>query len=200
MNRWQKTRTGLAITIVALIATGCATAPPEMIYVPSEMLPPGSSARPAPPPARFAGQTAVVAPVTGVGASNMQALSGALLGPSLPGHSVIWAQTFREALIKALKNSGLFAGVSREGPSRYVLHAEILQQTTAGYGAAVKVRYALNDTQRGQDVWTGDIPATYSYSLNPATFVAPGNTEYRALMLACGNNIGSLLAKLAVLP
>src|SRR5665213_1129772 len=187
--------------LLGLFVAGCETAPPQMIYVPADMLPQGSLARPGQLPSRFAGQTIFVAPVTGVGASNMQALSGALLGPSpLPGKLVIWGQTFHEALIKALGDSGLFAGVSRAGTSRYILRADILQQTTVGYGAAIKVRYALNDTQSGHDIWTQDITATYSFSLNPATFVAPGNTQYKALMRACGNNLGMLLAKLDALP
>jgi hypothetical protein len=127
-------------------------------------------------------------------------LSGALLGPSLPGHSVIWGQTFREALIKALENSRLFAEVLRDGKSRYVLRAEIIQQATAAYGGTITTRYTLNDTLGHHDLWSEDITASYSFTLNSFTFFSPGNTEYQALMRACGKNIGLLIAKLGALP
>jgi hypothetical protein len=187
-----------AVLLIALMVAGCADVPPQMIYVPADMLP--KVAKPSQNQARFAGQTLVVAPVTGVGASSAQALSGALLGASVLGTSVIWAKTFREALIEGLQDAALFGNVSRAGTSRYVLQAELLQQAPAGYGATITVRYALNDTQSDRDIWSEDIAATYSFSLNPATFLAPGNTQYRALMRACGKNIESLIAKLAALP
>jgi len=187
-----------AALLVALIVAGCTDVPPQMIYVPPDMLP--KVAKPSQNQAHFAGQTLVVAPVTGVGESSAQALSGALLGPSVPGTSVIWATTFREALIESLQDSTLFANVSRAGASRYVLRAEMLQQTPTGYGATVTVRYALNDTQSGRDIWSEDIAATYSFPLNPATFLAPGQTQYVALMRACAKNIELLIAKLAALP
>jgi hypothetical protein len=187
--------------LLCLFLTGCTTAPPQMIYVPSIMLPQNGPARTVQARTRLTGQSIVIAPVTGVGASNLEALSGAVLGPSpLPGKIVIWGQTFREAMFRALRDSGLFAGVLRAGPARYTLRAEILEQTAAGYGAALKVRYTLSDTQGGQDIWTEEIAATYSFALNPVTFLSPGNSAYAALMHACGNNLGLLIAKLAALP
>lgn len=184
-----------AILLIVLLGAGCAEAPPQLIYVPSDMLP--SIDQPSQKQTRFAGQTVVVPPVTGVGASNLEALTGAL---ALPGHSAIWSQTFHEALIEGLRKAVLFSDVSPDGASNFILHADILQQESAGYGATITVRYTLYDTQKARDIWTQDIAATYSFTLNPATFLAPGNTQSLALMRACGKNIGILIERLEALP
>jgi hypothetical protein len=43
--------------LLGLFVAGCETAPPQMIYVPADMLPQGSLAQTAQQPSRFAGQT-----------------------------------------------------------------------------------------------------------------------------------------------
>ena len=186
------------VLMLCLFVVGCATAPPQMIYVPSDMLPEGSGvAKLQEKPALFAGQTLVIAPVTGIGASNMRALSGAL---GVSGTTLIWGQTFHEALFKALRGSGLFGEVARDGTAPYILHADILQQSTVGYGATFKVHYVLNDTQSGRDIWGQDITASYVFPSSAFSFFTPYNTQSKALMRACGKNIESLIENLGIRP
>ncbi len=183
-----------AILMLCLFVTGCETAPPQMIYVSPDMLPEPNIAKPVQKPVIFANQILLIAPVTGVGASNLQAFSGAL---GIPGTPVIWGQTLHEALFKTLADSGLFGEVSRQSMARYILYADILQQSTVGYGATFKVNYVLRDTQTGHDLWKQDITTTYAFPRSLGTFVTPYNTQLDALMRASGKNIGNLIQGLS---
>lgn len=127
----------------------------------------------------------------------MRALSGAL---GVSGTAVIWGQTFHEALFKALCDSGLFGEVARDGTAPYILRANILQQSTLGYGATFKVHYVLNDTQSGRDIWGQEIAANYVFPLSTFSFFTPYNTQSKALMRACGKNIESLIENLGIRP
>jgi hypothetical protein len=168
-----------------------------MIYVSPHMLPEDESSRPEHAPPLFTGQTIVIAPITGVGSSNSRALAGAL---GVPRTAVIWSQTFHEALFKAVGNSGLFGQVARDGTARYILQADIVQQSTAGYSATFKVHYVLNDSQWHRSLWEQDIAASYALPGSLTTFVMPYNTQLDALMRACGKNIGILIQSLGTIP
>lgn len=185
-----------AALMFCLFVAGCETAPPQMIYVSPDMLPESNIAKPLQKPVIFANQILVIAPVTGVGASNLQALSGSL---GIPGSALIWGQTFHEALFKTLADSGMFGEVSRQNMGRYVLHSDILQQSTVGYGASFKVQYVLSDTQTGRDLWKQDITTTYEFPGSLGTFVTPYNTQLDALMRASGKNIGNLIRSLSAI-
>jgi len=118
----------------------------------------------------------------------------------VPETAQIWGQTFREALFKTLRDSALFADVARTGAGHYVLNANILEQTARGYGATFNVHYVLHDRQTNQDVWSEDVAASYSFPGTAGTFLTPYNTEYKALMRACGRNLATLLQELAAQP
>jgi hypothetical protein len=168
-----------------------------MIYVPADMLPEGG-VRPVPErPKPFVGQSLVIAEVTGIGSSNLRALGGAM---GVPETAQIWGQTFHEATFRTLRDSGLFADVVRTGTGRYVLGANILEQTTHGYGATFNVHYVLHDQQTDRDVWAEDVIASYTFPGTAGAVLTPYNTEYKALMRACGRNLATLLEDLAAQP
>jgi hypothetical protein len=62
------------------------------------------------------------------------------------------------------------------------------------------VRYRLIDRHTGKASWTEDLMAADSFGPNAAIFFAPGNTQYNALICACGKNIRLRIDKLAALP
>jgi len=161
------------------------------------MLPEGG-VRPAPErPKPFVGQSLVIAEVTGIGSSDLRALGGAM---GVPETAQIWGQTFHEATFRTLRDSGLFADVARSGTGRYVLGANILEQATRGYGATFRVHYVLHDRQTDRDVWAEDVTASYTFPGAAGTVLTPYNTEYKALMRACGRNLATLLEDLAAQP
>lgn len=166
--------------------------------VPPDMLPDSSHAIPSRKPAIFAGQTLLVSPVTGIGTSNFRVIYGEM---GLPGTAVISSQTFHEALFKALGKSSLFGEVTKMGTTRYILLADIVQQSTVGYAATFKVHYVLSDTQsNGRAIWNHDIEATYVFRPDLITFLSPYETQFTALMRASGENITLLIQNLATLP
>lgn len=176
-----------------LLLVGCATAPHQMLYVAPDLLPE--------PKARvstiFTSQELVIAPVVGVGSSGARVVGGAM---GVPGTAQIWSQTFHEALFRSLRDSRLFADVKRDGKARCVLRADILSQTTTGYSGSFAVRYTLSDGGTGHDVWTEQIATSYAFPMTTSAFVAPYNTQLRALMRAAAANIGMLLDRLSALP
>jgi hypothetical protein len=177
--------------LLGLCVTGCAMVPPDM-------LPDSSHAIPARKPAIFAGQTLLVAPVTGIGTSNLRVIWGEM---GVPGTAVISGQTFHEALCKALRNSSLFGEVTPTGTTRYVLLADIVQQSTLGSGATFKVHYVLSDTQsNGRAIWNRDLEAIYVFRPDLLTFLSPYQTQFTALLRASGQNITLLIQNLASLP
>jgi len=185
-------RAAAIATVVAtcLYCLGCATAPDSMIYVPKDMLPESRFAGSERPPAALSGESITVAPVTGVGASNLRVLSGSM---GVPGTAEIWGQTFRKALSEALAGSHLFGGAASAETARYRLQADILQQEVAGYGALFRVRYSIHDRKVDREAWSQEIATDYRYPGGPITFAAPYNPQLRALMKASGQNIGALL-------
>ena len=180
-------------TLLTLLLGGCATAPHQMLYVAPDLLPE--------PKARvstiFTGEELVIAPVVGVGSSGARVVGGAM---GVPGTAQIWSQTFHEALFRSLRDSHLFAHVRRDGKVGCVLRADILSQATTGYSASFAVRYTLNDGQAGRDVWTEQIATSYTFPTTTSAFVAPYNTQLRALMRAGAANIAILLDRLFALP
>lgn len=117
----------------------------------------------------------------------------------VPGTAQIWSQTFHEALFRSLRDSQLFADVRREGKARCVLRADILSQTTTGYSGSFAVRYTLSDGQATRDVWTEQIATSYTFPTTTSVFVAPYNTQLRALMRAGVADIAMLLDRLSAL-
>lgn len=179
------------IILLGLFATGCSMVPPAM-------LPDSSHAIPSRKPPIFAGQTLLVAPVTGIGTSNLRVIWGEM---GLTGTAVISGQTFHEALCKALRNSTLFGQVTQTGTTRFILLADIVQQSTVGYGATFKVHYVLSDTQsNGRAIWKQEIEATHIFPPNLITFLSPYETQFTALTRASGENITLLIQNLASLP
>ena len=182
------------ILLNCMLMSGCATATPQMIYVSPAMLPEGNRAKPAHRSALFNEQTLVIAPVTGVGDSNLRALGGSL---GLRNTAIIWSQMFKEALFKSLWDSGLFGKVARSGSGRYALHADILQQSSTGQGAIFEVSYVLTDTNNRHDIWTHTVKINDVSGAGSFLSLATYNGQLNSLMKACGKNIGVMIDELA---
>jgi len=193
-SRLALRRAGRASTLLlGLFVTGCTMVPPDMLPDPSRAIP-------AQRPAMFTGQTILIAPVTAIGTPQAQVI---LNGLGLPGTQFIPGQTFHEALTQALRNSNLFGEVIPSGATRYILTADILQQSTLGYGADFKVHYTLSDTRSdGRALWNQDIEATYAFrpDLITSLLLPPSQTQFTALLRASGENITLLIQNLASLP
>jgi hypothetical protein len=183
----------ISSALFACLLAGCTTAPHQMLYVAPDLLPE--------PKARastiFTEQELVIAPVIGVGSSGARVVGGAM---GVPGTAQIWSQTFHEALFRSLSDSHLFADVRRDGKARCVLRADILNQAVTGYSGSFVVRYTLSDDQGRRDVWTQQIATDYTFPTTALAFVAPYNTQLRALMRAGAANIAMLLDRLSALP
>jgi hypothetical protein len=163
-----------ALALMSLVA-GCV---PAAMVVPQSMH--AGSTQP-----RFG--ALVVAPMTGYGNSLTDKMTGEARS----------ATNEREALIRSLQNSGLFAAVSKDGSAPYLLHAEVTRRDFVGYGATVTVHYLLTETASGSEVCNESFTTSYE---GPAVFFAPGAARNGALAHALEENWTALLARLSTIP
>ena len=189
----------VAAMALALLVSACATAPHQMLYVAPDLLPQKTARAAAAASTAVRTQDLVIGPVTGVGSSGMRIIGGSI---GVSGTAQIWSQTFHEALFRSVRDAELFAVVRREGDARYLLRADIVEQSVVRYTGSIEVRYALNDRQSNRDVWTDQIATSYTFPVTIASSPLPYNynTQFRALMRAGAANIEALLDKLSALP
>lgn len=173
---------GRAIVVLAtLLMFACTYVPPGMVPEPR---PTGAQ----PSPSRFAGESVAVAPVTGQENSLWKVLNGDVM---------VQSSQFREALIRSLRQSALFASVSSDAPARYALEAVIERQQKFSDGVVLDVRYRLTDTRTGRVAWSDDVRSSSALEAGVGTVLAFEASMSGAAFRAAGNNIETMLAKLA---
>jgi len=186
----------VALVPAWLLCMGCATAPEKMIYVPPEMLPERPSAGRSTPTTAFRNDNLQVAPVTGIGASNAQALYGSL---GIRGKALVWAQTFQKALVKGIGDSHLFRQTGETGEARYLLRSDIQEQSIDGLGATFKVHYVIHDNQTDSDIFSQDIQTRNVPGTTVTAVITTYNTQLLALIRASGQNINALIDGISTL-
>ena len=163
------------------VLAGCA-------YVPAGMVSEHLSQDALPDSSRFSQYGVLVAPVTGVENNLWQVINGDVM---------VRASVFREALIRSLRQVKLFAEVVTEGNARYVLQAEIKTQQKTTFGAVLVVHYVLSDANSGLVVWSEDIQSSSFTHPGIGTFLTPEASISQAAFRAAGNNIETMLMKVA---
>ena len=169
-----------------------------MIYVAPDMLPKHVVSDAQRQRSPFRDQTITVSPVTGVGSSSTQVLFGSLLTGTVARTSIVWTETFREALIETLQDARLFSAVTRDNDARYRLQADIVRQFPTRYSAGVTVHYTLMDVTNGHVVWDDIIGTIHELKDDP--IIVLGTSEFVALMRACGGNIATAVHRIASQP
>jgi hypothetical protein len=164
------------LAILALAASGCAEAPEVARMVPTLE----------PRPAIAAPKSLRVGEVHG----------GQKTNPMVT--STIEDEGFREALVKTLRESGLFREVESAPAAEYALSAQILGQQLQPGATVVTVllvRYELVEVAASRSVWTDNILSQYQAEFDVA--FAAAERARRANEGAVRENLRQLVGHLA---
>lgn len=158
IRRWPAVSLSLALSL-AVSLTGCESSPLSV--------------------------SAMVAPLTSPTNTVAQHLTVGSLVVEKPTNWNHGDEEFREALLESLQRSHLFKTVSAQGPARWVLHADIVQQVYNPF-AELMIRYTIKDATEERVIWATTV---YSSSAGAATKRSPIETAVR-------DNIGEALRRL----
>lgn len=103
--------------------------------------------------------------------------------------------TFKQALIETLKDSGIFKAVSQNPGGDYLLSAQIISQKLEGYGTlTLFVRYRLVENASGKIVWANNIFSEKSISVGEVFMGAERTKQLRQIVFR--DNLSKLVVEI----